>query len=260
MRASTAALANALSPLLEPLRGDVDSVAATYSLVDRPASAHRFQLYDHETRIGMVPSFQWVAAGLFWYLNRTVAARPTDLLLLHAAAAEREGRVVICAGRAGSGKSTLVAGLVRGGFGYLTDEITALTSSLSVAPYPKPVSLEPQSLPLLPGLRPPPIPGPVDPLAPWQVPPDSLRPGAVAAGGTLAVVVLPDVEPGARLTATRLSAADALVALMHSSFHRGAAAGPALPRLRRIADSVPCVRLRYGDLDDVHDWLLTTME
>ncbi len=65
-------------------------------------------------------------AQLAWEVNRGVVEKAGNRLLLHAAAAERDGRVVILAGPEGSGKSTLVAALVRSGLRYVTDETVAV--------------------------------------------------------------------------------------------------------------------------------------
>jgi hypothetical protein len=243
--------------LLDPLRSDTDSPAATYSVVERLDAAYRFHLYDEETLIGTVSSFQAVASGLFWYLNRTIAAAPTELLLLHASAAACDGRAVICAGRAGSGKSTLVARLAQGGFGYLTDEITALTPAHSIEPYPKPISLEPASLPLL-GLTPPAGPEPIDPNASWQIPPGRL--GAVADPATATAVVFPDVVRGERAALVPLSRAEAVERLAESSFPLQAGPAETLPRIRALGDQVPCFRLRFHDLDDALASVLTIMK
>ena len=47
-------------------------------------------------------------ARVVWEVNRGVVEDAQNQLLLHAAAAERDGRVVLLAGPEGSGKSTLV--------------------------------------------------------------------------------------------------------------------------------------------------------
>lgn len=61
-----------------------------------------------------------------------------DLLFLHAAALEHEGRAILLIGRSGAGKSTTCWGLLHHGFRYLSDEIAPLTtgSRPSVRAYP----------------------------------------------------------------------------------------------------------------------------
>lgn len=60
-----------------------------------------------------------------------------DLLFLHAAALERDGRAYLLVGRSGAGKSTTCWGLLRRGFRYLSDEMAPLAlSGIRVLGYP----------------------------------------------------------------------------------------------------------------------------
>jgi hypothetical protein len=60
-----------------------------------------------------------------------------ELLFLHAAALEHGGRAWLLAGDSGNGKSTTTWGLLHHGFGYLSDELSAIDlSTLKVRAYP----------------------------------------------------------------------------------------------------------------------------
>lgn len=64
-------------------------------------------------------------------------------LLLHASAAERDGRVLVMTGLSGSGKSTLSAILAENGWRFLADEFVLLEpESGEIHPFPRPVSLK----------------------------------------------------------------------------------------------------------------------
>lgn len=159
-------------------------------------------------------------AMLLWDVNRSVVERTGGLLLLHAAAAERDGWGVVLPGAMEAGKTTIVAGLVRAGLRYLTDEVTAIDPErLWVHPYPKALSVDPGSWEVLADLEPA-VPDGARPFLPdqWQVVPASVRPGAVAPGARPRLVVLPRYEPGAALRLTALSRADALVAVSGCAF------------------------------------------
>jgi hypothetical protein len=52
-------------------------------------------------------------------------ARP-DLLFLHAAAVELDGRAVVLCGPSGAGKSTITFALLHHGFGYMSDELAPI--------------------------------------------------------------------------------------------------------------------------------------
>lgn len=76
-------------------------------------------------------------------MNLQMALGQRRFLLLHAAAAERDGRAVIMTGESGAGKSTLVALLQRRGWRLMADEFVLVEPSTGlVFPFPRPVSLK----------------------------------------------------------------------------------------------------------------------
>jgi hypothetical protein len=87
-------------------------------------------------------------------LANAEAARSTGVVVLHAAAAARDGRAAVLAAPSGHGKTVLVGGLVRRGWGYLSDELAPLTLSGTVLPYPKPLTIKRGGLSLVTGDEP----------------------------------------------------------------------------------------------------------
>jgi hypothetical protein len=87
-------------------------------------------------------------------IHPLVSRRVKDFLCLHAGVvAGRDGALVLPAPAEG-GKSTLVAGLLREGFRYLSDELGAIDPITSqVYPFPKRVHLDPGALRYLPDLE-----------------------------------------------------------------------------------------------------------
>jgi hypothetical protein len=91
----------------------------------------------------------------FFEKNMTVEVqkRRQDLLFMHAAALEYQGRVLILVAPSGSGKSTTTWALVNNGFRYLSDELAPIDlATLRVHAYPhalclKAVPPEPFGLP-----------------------------------------------------------------------------------------------------------------
>jgi hypothetical protein len=75
-----------------------------------------------------------------WITSAFVHARP-ELLWLHAAAAARHGAALVIAGSAGSGKSTLVAELLRRSWALLADDAAAIERQRGIV-LPLPISPE----------------------------------------------------------------------------------------------------------------------
>ncbi|HEX5532293.1 MAG TPA: hypothetical protein VFX33_00965 [Actinomycetales bacterium] len=187
-----------------------------------------------------------------WHLNQTVVAHATRTMTgLHAAAAAQGGRLVVLPAQSGSGKSTTVAGLVRAGWQYVTDEACLIDSeTLRVLPYPKPIGLERGSWRLFPG-----VPRPVEPHGTWLVPAASLGNAGVCEAQVPAAVVTPRYEPGETTRLHRLSPGELVMELAQSTFSFNEDGGRHLRVLARLARRVPGFRLTISDLDEAVELL-----
>lgn len=74
-------------------------------------------------------------------LQLFVAEAARRRVFVHAGVVGWEGRAILCPGRSFSGKTTLVAELVRAGADYYSDEFAVLDSKGRVHPYPKPLAV-----------------------------------------------------------------------------------------------------------------------
>ena len=75
-----------------------------------------------------------------------VAYNSRKLVFIHAGAVGWSGRAIVIPGRSFSGKTTLVAELVRAGASYYSDEFAVIDQQGRVVPYPQPLQLrEPHS-------------------------------------------------------------------------------------------------------------------
>ena len=74
-------------------------------------------------------------------LQLFVAATSERRVFVHAGVVGWKGRAVVVPGRSFSGKTTLVAELVRAGATYYSDEFAVLDSAGRVHPYPKPLAV-----------------------------------------------------------------------------------------------------------------------
>ena len=180
--------------------------------------------------------------------RRVVDASPH--LLLHAGGVAGDGRAVALPGQMEAGKTTLTAGLVRAGLGYLTDEALALDrETLLVQPYPKPLSIDPGAWALFPELAP--LPAPADEgyeYVQWQVPATAIRPGAVAGPCPVVAVVFPRYEAGADTLLEPVGRAEALVELARNTFRFKERGASELDLLAQLARGAECYRLTMGGL------------
>lgn len=197
-------------------------------------------------------------ALLAWHVNQAaVRSASADHLVLHAAALAHGGRALLLPAPTGGGKTTLAAGLVDRGWGYLSDEAAVLTlDGARVRAYPKPLSIDPGSRGVLPGWRPPAA-GDLGALpeslrrGPWQVP-VTARGGEVASEAEVAAIVLPRHAAGAATALTPLPRARAMARA--AACVAGAWRDEQLAsRFRALAAAVrrsACAELQSGDLGE----------
>jgi hypothetical protein len=74
-------------------------------------------------------------------LRAYIALHSPDRVFVHAGVVAQGGRAILIAGRSFTGKTTLVAELVRAGATYYSDEYAPLDADGLVHPYPKPLSI-----------------------------------------------------------------------------------------------------------------------
>lgn len=74
-------------------------------------------------------------------LHVAVARNARDFVFVHAGVAAWQGKAIVIPGRTMSGKTSLVAALVRGGAGYFSDEYAVLDPQGRVHPYGKSLSV-----------------------------------------------------------------------------------------------------------------------
>jgi hypothetical protein len=186
-----------------------------------------------------------------WHLNqRVVHGLDNTETGLHAACASLDGRRVLLPAASGAGKSTTVAGLVRAGWGYLTDEAAVLDdATLEVAPYPKPVTLDHGVWPLFPQVQ-----DRIRSNESCLVPAPALHrhPStnpAIGDAGPIAAVVSPDYVAGADTQLEPLTPGQLLMLLAQSTFAFNQDGPRHLHCLARLARTAPGYRLVIGDLD-----------
>jgi PqqD family protein of HPr-rel-A system len=186
-----------------------------------------------------------------WHLNRLVAARAGRRLQLHASAVRlADGRMAVFPGEVNAGKSTLVAGLVRAGYGYVTDEMVAVEIGTGWAEgYRKPINLDPGSWPLFPGVVPADA---ADRGDEHLVDPKALHPDALAgpSDGDVGLVAFPAFRAGGPTRTTSISTAAALVALVSHCTNLATHGQAGLDTLAQLVRGAPAFELDMGGLDE----------
>ncbi len=224
---------------------------ARYELLDLGAGAAGTQ-YLVQFNGQPVAATSWLDrafAVLLWHVNAEVVRRSTlRYPLVHAAAAVSHGVAVLLPAPAESGKTTTVAGLVRAGFGYLTDEVVAIDpDTLLAQPYPRALCVDRGSWEVLADLRPP----HGDRMTgQWQLPPRSIRADAVSEAVPVRLIVVPTYIRDAMTELVGVSKGEMLVRLADSTFQFQSAPQRNLDVLAQVLEQADCYRLTLSDLAD----------
>ncbi len=130
----------ALQPFLPPLRGPIGAARASRVFhVGRDGAG--FSLRSGSRVLSSARSLPRVLGALEWELNLFLARRAKECIFVHAGAVGFEGGAILVPGRSFSGKSTLVAELVRSGAEYLSDEYAVLDPQGRCHPFPRGLSV-----------------------------------------------------------------------------------------------------------------------
>lgn len=224
---------------------DVDAHVSTYRLERR---SNDVLAVVHDGRvIGTRLSPAALLLLLQWHVNQQAIARAvTRTTTFHAAAVESPGGTgVLLAAPMESGKTTTCSGLLRSGWGYLTDEAAACEPDGTVHAYPKPLTLDEGSWPLFPDVAPD---DSVAGRASWLVPARRLG-GHPLRRSRIGLLVFPGYAAGAATRAEPMRASEAALELAHSTFQFDEHGARDLACVSALARSVPAYRLPIGNLD-----------
>lgn len=226
------------------------SDVATYRLWREPVEGRRYvlSLNGQEVQRVALPGsmLDWVLMDL----TRTAVAREERFIAIHAGVVSSDSRAVLLPAAPSSGKTTTVAGLVRAGMSYLSDEV-AFVDRERVHPFPRPLVMDPASVEAVAGLA--------EDLPPvyaafrdrwFHVSPDDLRAGAVGGPASLAVIVSPRYVAGAGTTLRPLSRAEGLMALAEHAFDLRGSPENTMSDLRALCERIPGYELQIGDLGE----------
>jgi HprK-related kinase A len=202
--------------------------------------------FDPFPRQQALPMFEWA-------VNWCVFTRPNQYLLLHSAVVERDGRALLLPGKPGTGKSTLTAGLIFGGWRLLSDEIGIVPpGTRRLLPLPRPVGLKDASIDIVRMLSPDATLGPASfgtrkgTVAHLRPPAGSVRRDKEPAEAHW--IVFPQFEYGAGTEVRRISRPDALLRVGAEGFNYSILGAVGFETLAGLVEGCECYELRFGDL------------
>jgi len=220
---------------------------ARYSLVEHTPD-ERYELWYGGDLLIATPEPSGTLAHLFWHVNTEGVRRTGSFFLVHAGSvATPDGTGVILPAASGAGKTTIVAGLVRAGFGYLSDEAAAIDPVRGgLYSYPKALTIKSPSLPLfceIAHLDP----GPDEVR---HVTADELRPGSAVPGPCpIGWIVAARYERDAPIEVTTMTPAETAIELARNGMNMPLYGRRALPLLADVVAGARGYRLVSGNLD-----------
>jgi hypothetical protein len=172
-----------------------------------------------------------------------VAEVSPQRLFVHAGVVGWQGRAILIPGRSHSGKSTLVAALVRAGATYYSDEYAVIDRQGRVHPYPKPLSLRD---------------GPGGEAS--RHPVESLGGKVGSKPLPIALVLVSHYRAGASGRMQCLSPGRGLLALLANTVSARRQPALALGTLRQVASQALIIKVTRGEAGDTAVRFLTFLE
>lgn len=163
-----------------------------------------------------------------------IAFNATDHVFMHAGAVAHAGRGIVIPGASFSGKTSLVAALVRAGATYYSDEYAVLDLEGNLCPYPKPLSLR------------------LTPDSALQTNHHVDELGGVGAidPTPIGLVVVTQYRSGATWAPDDLSRAEAVLAMLEHTFRGQDRPAQTLKTLRQAVEHASAVRGDRGETDE----------
>lgn len=212
-------------------------------LAPRP-NVRRFNLlYGNASRLARSLDLDEIFEALESHLQLYIAEAARRRVFVHAGAVGWRGRAIIVPGRSHSGKSTLVAAMVRAGAAYYSDEYAVLDGRGRVHPYPKPLSVRDSA-----GGK-------------------AARCRVEALGGHAGVKPLPvglvivsQYKPGTAWRPRHLSPGYGVLALLANTVSARRQPATALTTLQQVATGATVIKGGRGEADEVAPLLLRYLE
>ena len=248
VRVSDARLLDELAAYLPPgwKRENAGVVERLYSLYAPPKAQRRgvrgfHVLYGDHIRLARSHDAEDVFDVLESELQRFVAEEARRGLFVHAGAVGWRGKAVVIPGRSFSGKSTLVAELVRAGATYYSDEYAVIDRRGRVHPFDRPLGVRGAS-----GKR--------------RVTIESLEGVAGAKALPVGLVVVSEYKEGVRWRPRELSSGRGLLELLAHTVSARRDPALALGTLGRVATTARVLKGARGDARETALSILEALE
>jgi ABC-type ATPase with predicted acetyltransferase domain len=245
-REALAAIREYLPPGWKPSRRGV--VERLYSFVvggrsARPGVRSFNILYGDARRLARSLDFQDVLDAFDNDLKLFVAEAARRRVFVHAGVVGWKGRAVMIPGRSLTGKTTLVAELVRQGFTYYSDEYAVLDERGRVHAYPRPLSIRAEGS-----------------LKQTPHPVEALGGKAGVSALPVALVVCGEFKPGARWRPRRLSAGEGILEILSNTIAARRVPEQALSTLQRVTAQAQVLKGVRGEAREAAASILEILE
>jgi hypothetical protein len=201
-------------------------------------------LYVNAARLARTLELEVALEALESDLHFQVALTARRRLFVHAGVVAWRGRAIVIPGESGSGKSSLVAALVRAGAAYYSDEYAVLDGCGRVHPYARPLALRPEGVSDRPSIK---------------VMPEELGGRAGTRPLPVALVVATAYRAGSRWRPRVLSPAEGVLALLEHTVLARARPELALGTLHHVVATATTLRGVRGEAEDTVRLLLDRM-
>ena len=213
------------------------SLAVVQSRSRTYTEPHYF-LYQGTCRLAHTRQVDEVLRALASGLHGQVAGWARERLFVHAGVVGWNGKALVIPGRTFSGKSSLVAALVRAGATYFSDEYAVFDAEGRVYPYAKPLSLRDE-----------------EGRARGSFPVEALGGQAATEPLPVGMIVAARYEAGARWRPRSLSPGRVLLTLLDNTVQVRKQPQAAMQTLQKAAMSAEAFQSKRGEADQVAAWL-----
>lgn len=228
------------SPRVDSLYSVITAHGRSRSSSRSTSRLNRFNiLYSDATRLARTLDFDELLEAFAANMRLLVAEHARRRVFIHAGAVAWRGLAILIPGRSFSGKSSLVAALVRAGATYYSDEYAVLDARGRLHPFLKPISLR-------------------EPGRPEQTDVSVESLGGVSGVKPIPVgcIAVTEFRPGARWRPQHLTEGEAALALMANAVAARRDPRTVFATIDRVVQGSTTIKSRRGEAAEVADKLI----